>query len=234
MSFIAVRSLPLSAESKEAWREVGGIYPAHERTTQEIISLAMRREAQFILNLGKSSFNPNTETIPVINMGEDIYPLLWPGMTRELLGDLMPPQPTEFPCDVWIKAPGRAGRGKFRKQVYGDLKLPRLWDWQRHIEGQEFRIITVGGHIVQQFKRFGPNGARTYEWLAQSELSTGAKQAVKLAAARLHGMNVIAWDLIQGEDRVGIFEGNSCPGMSVNTASRIVAEIENQLEHDYA
>lgn len=236
MTFIAVPSIKLSHNSKMAWKENGAIFPRSSRTVSEIMELAHDTRAEFVLNLGWSQFNPGASGIPVWNRGEDIHGLLWPGMTRALLDDLMPPQPTEFPADIWIKTPGRGGRGKFHKLVGERLVLPRQWDWQLHLEGQEYRLITVGQKVVQQFLRFGDNDDREYNWVPQEEVPGPLKALARHAASRVYGHNVIAWDMIWTSDirtesnNMYIFEGNTCPGMSFATATRIVTEIRKQIE----
>jgi hypothetical protein len=232
MRFIAVRSLPLSQDTKEAWRYAGAIYPARGSSVERIISLADDSRADFILNLGSSKFHPTElERIPVLNKGMDIYPLLWPGLSRTLFDDLMPPRPTVFPADVWIKTPGFGGRGKFHKLVSESMVLPHQWDWQAHVEGEEWRILTVGQKVVQQHRRHGGNGERTYEWVPQADTPAAIKDKARSAAQRVPGLNVIAWDLIVSEEGdVYIFEGNSCPGVNEATAQRIVSTIQETLE----
>jgi hypothetical protein len=231
MKFVAVRSLPLSEDTKQAWRSVGAIYPARGSSVERIITIAADSQASFILNLGSSKFQPGDTHIPVLNRGMDIYPLLWPGLSRTLFDDLMPPRPTVFPADVWIKTPGFGGRGKFHKLVSESMVLPHQWDWQAHVEGEEWRILTVGVKVVQQHRRHGGNGERTYEWVRQDETPTQVKAKAREAALRVPGLNVIAWDLIVSEEGdVYIFEGNSCPGVNTATAERVVNYIEHTLE----
>ena len=182
--------------------------------------------ADVVINRGKGDFRPESGRHRVWNHGEDIEPLLYPGFTRELLGDMMPPQSVEH-GDVWIKAPGAAGRGKFRKAVDRELVLPREWDWQMHIPGQEYRLVTVGHKVVQDFLRFGDNGGRSYEWIRMSEVPMALKNMARTAAARLNGNNIIAWDMVVSEetDIPYLFEGNSCPGVNSDTVRRIVEEM---------
>ena len=231
MTFVAIPSIKLSETSKQAWKAAGGFFPRRDRTVARMVELGENADVEFILNLGWSQFNPETR-LPVWNRGEDIQALLWPGMTRDLFDDLMPPQPEGYPADIWIKTPGRGGRGKYHKMVYHQLSLPNQWDWQTHVEGQEYRVITVGQAIVQQFERGGDNEDRSYSWTPRDQVPMPVKAFARQAASRVFGNNVIAWDLIQeGEyGRPYLFEGNTCPGMSTHTAARIVAAIQEQQE----
>lgn len=229
MSFLVVRSLPLGSKSTPAWKAAGGVFVRRGSTPERIAFLAQRNESEFILNLGKSTFMPTPDTpCPVWNLGESILPLLWPGRTRELLGDLMPPQE---PGDVWVKQPGFGGRGKVRLETEVPLVLPPQWDWQSHVDGQEWRLITVGHRVVQDLKRFGENGNRSYEWVPMKETPVALKALAREAAKRLPGMNVTAWDLIiDNQGQPFLFEGNSCPGVNEATTSRIYKEIIRQQE----
>lgn len=248
MKFVAIPGLPLSTDTREAWRSQGALFPRRERNNEGIIRLAQEAEAKFILNLGRSAFfwpttQPAAETWSVgpatygftWNNGPDIYDLLWPGNTRRLFDDIMPERPTSFPTDAWVKTPGYGGRGKYLLNLDGPLVLPEQWDWQRNVDGDEFRLITVGSRVVQQFKRSGSNGSRSYTWLPSTELPTGLRRLAKDAASRVPGRNVLAWDLIVptvGSMGPLLFEGNSCPGVNPATAERIVREITRQQEEE--
>jgi hypothetical protein len=182
-------------------------------------------EENLVLNLGRSDF-VTEPGYPIWNSVDTIKKLMWPGYARELLDDLMPPQPVEFPAQVWIKTPGSQGRGKFRKHINRSLQLPREWDWQEHVDGQEYRIVTVGHRVVQQHLRHGPDGQRQYQWLRMRDVPGSMKIMARRAARRLPGRNVIAWDMIlDSEGTPYILEGNTCPGMNPDTADRIKREM---------
>lgn len=225
MTILGIRSVNLTIETTNAWKTRIAM-AKRGRTIPEIMGLGFST----ILNMGKSTFAPDMSQYPnhkVWNHGDDIGVLLWPGATRELLGDMMPPRPTEFPADVWLKTPGAHGRGKFKKSIEEALVLPREWDWQSHIEGQEYRLVTVGTKVVQDHKRNGENGNRSYEWLAMRETPQVLKDMAREAADRVPGANVIAWDLILTDDGIPyLFEGNTSPGVNQATVARIVNIME--------
>lgn len=222
MSIIAVRSIGLGQETREAWRDAGVSYARRGRSVEEVLQMPY----DMVLNLGKTSFI--TDDPRVWNKGQHIKDLVWPGTARDILGEMMPPRATNFPNDVWIKTPGFGGRGKFRKIVDQSLILPKEWDWQIHIEGQEYRLITVGHRLVQDLQRYGDNGERTYQWIRMREVPAYMKDMAREAARLFDGNNVIAWDMIDTGERGYILEGNTCPGVSLPTAERIVTEMKEQ------
>ena len=233
MSFLLTRSVQLSTDTTNAWKAVGGQFLRRGRTMEETLEVA--RNYRFIVNLGKSSFAP-TESILheynnpfVFNHGDNVKQLLWPGEARRLFGAVLPPRPTEFPASVWIKAPGMQGKGKYKKDIDYPLELPKEWDWQKHIEGTEYRIITVGNRIVQNLVRSGPNNDRVYNWLPMADVDRNLKRMVRRAAALLQGYNILAWDAIISDEGTFIFEANSCPGMSPQTAQRVVTEADRLI-----
>ena len=231
MRIMGVRSVTLSTDTANAWKDGGVVLARRGRTPEQQVLVARDNGYNALLNLGNSAFSP-AETIPIWNYGRDIKPLIAPGTTRTLIGDFMPPQPdANFPRQAWVKAPGAHGRGKFLETIDSPLVLPPLWDWCEHIDGQEYRLVTVGNKVVQDFKRHGLNGSRRYEWVPMGEVDSQLKQMVREAAERVPGQNVIAWDTIIDVDGTPyIFEGNTCPGVNADTVRRIVAEMERQSE----
>lgn len=234
MSVLAVRSVRLSTDTSDAWKAAGVRFARRGRPTTEIMEMGY----EVVLNLGKSDFRPDMDDYPSVrlwNHGEDIFNLIWPGNARTVLNDLMPPRPVSFPADVWIKAPGAAGRGKFRKHVDHPLVLPKEWDWQQHVEGQEYRLITVGHMVVQDFYRHGLNGEREYEWVRMRDTPSELKEMARAAAQRIPGNNIIAWDMVWSneDERAYIFEGNTCPGVSTPTVQRIMNIIDVNDNDNY-
>lgn len=226
MSFLLARPYKLSRSTVQAWQQAGGIVLSADRTNSEIARAAEGAGVEFVINLGRSWFNLYGD-VPMFNQGDNIKPLVTPGGTRDILDPYLPPQDVG---EVWVKTPGRAGVGKYQVSTDVPLVLPSEWDWQSHVEGQEYRIITVGHRIVQNFQRFGDNGEREYHWIAMREMDASLKELVRTAARTVRGDNVIAWDVISTPaGQHYIFEGNTCPGMSVNTANRIATEARRLL-----
>ena len=228
MSFLLVRSIPLGRSTMSAWRSVGGVFAErdwHRQPWMYLDDMALGHE--FVLNLGNRNLS-SLESRKVMNQYPDIHRLTTPGGTRRLMPDLLPRQ---TPGQVWVKAPGRAGEGKFLVETDEPLVLPQDWDWQEHIVGQEYRIITVGHRIVQDSLRYGENGHREYVWTPMGRVPTEVKEVARTAARTVRGSNVIAWDVIAPAAGGGayILEGNTSPGMSEPTARRIVDEIRGRL-----
>lgn len=233
MAGLAIRSVLLTADTTQAWKEADVQFARRGRTQEAIIQMGRESGYEFLLNLGRSQFQPTMMYDDPLgffwNSGQDILPLLYPGLSRELLNDLMPPKPTTYPADVWIKAPGMKGKGKYKKNIPHALTLPPKWDHQLHVEGTEYRVVTVGRRAVQSFVKTDVGDGREYEWVGLRDTPREIKRIARKAAKRLPGLNVIGWDIVLGDDdQPLIFEGNSCPGVNWETARRIVQEIRRQ------
>lgn len=241
-AFSIVRSIDLSSTTRSAWERAGGVFLRPDRTIESIFAYARHRGHRFVLNLGRSELSvqplergdEQTPPIPFINDGISVISrILTPGATRQFIPELIPPAPRSYPAAVWVKAPGRAGRGKFLETVSGPLQLPRSWDFQAHVNGDEYRVVTVGRRAVQGAARFGRNGDREYEWRGLQGTPELILGAARQAAQALNNDNaMIAWDLIHEieTDQAYILEGNSCPGVNNATAERVVNEIIRQID----
>ena len=242
MSTMAIRSITLSESSSNAWKSAGCFFARRTRTQDQIIALALDNECDFIINLGNTAFNPTDQEIArsfpgrIFNVGRNIRPLVRPGTTRDLLGDLLPPYPEEsetFAVDYWVKAPGAKGKGKHLVRGHKLPEIPDEWDLQVHIKGREFRVITVDDIVVQVNERFGDNSNRSYEWVGVTDAPRAVKQVAKDAARKLEGRNIIGWDIILEHDaKAYVLEGNSCPGMNEATANRILNKVRGRNYED--
>jgi hypothetical protein len=234
-----VRSIGLSEETTEAWRQVGGWYPRRDRGINEMLQLFNSNSPDnFIINLGSTSFCPEPELLSlyginqekIYNHGDTIRPLVRPGTTRQLLGSLLPPYPRRnnaVAVRYWVKAPGAKGRGKALEL---GQKVPQVhpdWDLQTHVVGDEYRVITVNDKVVQVSHRKGPNGERVYNWIGVKAAPSVVKTTAKEAAGKLDGNTIIGWDIIHvpGMNKAFVLEGNSCPGVNYATAVRIVNQL---------
>ena len=228
--FYAIRSITLSRRSANAWRIVGATFPRRDRTTEQILEMA--RGSEFILNLGDTSFRPGEYTTPIWNHGENIELTRTPAALRKTMGYLLPsPIPLSYPADMWLKGPGAGGTNKIRKVYAYEPSIPSGWDLQTHEEGTEYRVLTVGHRAVQVFRREDTQEEeRGYRWVGLSGAPVGVKQLARQAAKIVPGDNLIGWDIMDGEEKPYILEGNSCPGMSEATAVRVVAEIRRQIQ----
>ena len=243
MSTMTIRSVTLSEESSQAWKRANCYFPKRERTPNEMLDLYVTNESDFILNLGNTEFDPSDEDLEsreidaqcVFNIGRNIRPLVRPGSTRVLLGEMVPPYPlpsSVFTIEYWIKAPGAKGKGKTLVQGHELPQIPNDWDLQVHIKGAEYRVITVDDSVVQVSARHGENNDRSYEWVGVTDSPRAVKQAAKNAARKLEGRNVIGWDIILDNEKAYILEGNSCPGMNEATAKRILDRMRGRTYED--
>lgn len=244
MTRVAIHTaISLSSTTREAWKAHGAIMLRSDRSLNANIIRARELGADLLLNYGSHSDIREEDREFVWNPPELIRELAHPGAFRRKLGDLVVPRPEEYPADIWIKAPGQAGRGKTRIRTEGALsELPPSWDWQAHIEGTEYRAVTVGNKIVQGFQREGENNARDYIWTGVNRLPERIKHSIRTALQRSNGeggrddeseplfRTVLAWDTILTEGgEAYLFEANSAPGLSEPTAGRIVSLIDRLL-----
>jgi hypothetical protein len=238
MAYILLRSIPLSADTLAAWRsqEVLTI-PGHPDLNEVEQWVRYREDVQCIhgmINLGVSQFDP-VETDEERgyafwwNRGAAIRMTRRPSDLRIHMGDLLPPMPSAFPADAWVKGPGHKGQGKSRHLLSGlPVFMPRGADIQLHVEGQEYRVLTVNHRVVQSFERSGDNSAREYSWRGVTNTPRIVKQAAREASKRIPGYNMYAWDIILGttqedpEPKAYVLEGNSSPGVNSHSTKRIL------------
>lgn len=233
LSIQLIPSIPLDVESKQYWRDHGGVFFNRARTEEELKRSATGYDVT--INLGASHVSGDNWPIPFYNRGVDIQKLITPGATRRAIPHLIPPAPFDLPSEAWIKRPGRGGSGKELTTITAEMinNLPREWDVQQHISGREYRVITVGPRVVQSTERTNPGRSpRTYEWRGLGNTPTVVKNAARAGAMQLSGSSFIGWDIMWDDynDEAYILEGNSCPGVNEPTVERIVREVNRQLE----
>jgi len=226
---LMVRSIPLSSATRDAWKDAGAMFARRDRTTQEIINISTGRP---IINLGSSSF----EYEPAWNSAPVVSCLLSPKASRLVFDEMMPDNGRSVPAWYWLKGPGRGGTNKEKTFVNTLNELSELhrraeWiggDIQRHIDGTEYRAITVMNDVVQVSKRIGGGDDRNYEWIGTRNAPRGLIPAAKWAATKFIEKTIIGWDLIKDDDtgKVHILEGNASPGVNVATANRILDAVE--------
>ena len=230
---LMVRSIPLALTTRDAWKENGAMFA---KRTSDDRRIAMLAEGGTIINLGSSTFSLTGSN--VWNERAVIEPLLTPAMSRTLLGSLLPSNRYEGPNYYWLKGAGRGGANKTKVFIRNSQEHAELWsragwtegDVQLHIDGDEYRVITVGEKVVQVMKRTGGHMAsdRVYTWVGVQGCDSIVKAAARKAAMKLANSNtIIGWDVID-DGRAYILEGNSCPGVNVATAGRILNAVEGR------
>lgn len=228
---LLVRSIPLSASTRNAWKAAGATFARRDRRTDSIVSLAEDIGGVPIINLGASWFSAEGAWNP----GEVTKWLLTPESTRRMFNDFLPTGRWVGPDYYWFKGPGRAGNNKKKHYVsnleeYNELASHANWiqgDVQLHVDGQEFRVITVNDKVVQGMARYGQNGERRYEWVGVGGLPTELKESCRRASRVLGSRTIVGWDgIVHDSGQSFILEGNACPGVNEATAGRILDAVE--------
>ena len=227
---LMVRSIPLSRVTRDAWKAAGAMFARRDSTPERIRMLG---ESRTIINLGGSNMNIEG----MWNNAPDIAPLLTPMASRAKLDNLMPTNRWYGMGSYWLKGQGRGGANKEKvllvhRGEHNDLLERAAWmngDVQYHIEGNEYRVITVGTKVVQGMTRVdNADGERAYVWTGVNGLPSTVKEIARKAAMLMnHERLIVGWDVIeQSMDRAYILEGNSCPGVNEATANRILDAVE--------
>lgn len=234
MRVLVYRTIPLSEETREALKSVDNVFFARrDRTPDQVMRIAREKGYHVVLNLGDSQgFLEFDDSAILWNASTVVQSLVTPGaMRRSILGHLLPPRAREnFPA--WVKRYGRGGRGKeyvenYTGNTFRMVAEDETVDVQEHINGTEYRVVTVGPVVVQCSRRDGANHAREYTWVGVENAPGPVASIARYASSLLPSpRTVIGWDVIQSTDRVFILEGNTCPGMNENTARRVFDMIQ--------
>ena len=239
-----IRSIPLSYDTRNAWKAAGAMFYRRDRSAEYINH--WHDGSIPIVNLGNMDLEGVSDQFTVYNRPRNVRHLVRPVDTRRSeLSQHLPFNGYDGPGYYWVKLPGRAGIGKKRIQVrniagwldavdYAGLHHGDVCIDVPEIHG-EFRVITVGTKVVQASRRtdarltdggMDARVQRSYEWVGVQGLPSNLKTIAKAAASTLDGDNVIGWDMYTSPSGDGIFEGNTCPGMNEATAGRILDAIE--------
>ena len=226
MKVLALRSIPLSDNTREGWRAAGITFARRKRTDAEIEQLCLKYGYDAVINLGDRGFSSDVvqvwNDIATVNVTMDTARL-----RKQLDGFGMPLNSGVGPH--WHKQGGGWGGSGVRfcenyeacDDLYGEV--------QAHIDGTEYRVITVGDRVVQAMRKTnvewqGGKHYFDYEWCGVSGIDNlGIIPLLKEAVRKLPKWerSIIGWDVIVG-DKPYIIEANSCPGVNSATAKRIV------------
>ncbi len=222
---LAVRSVPLQPETFAAWntadlrfrlRDVDRIWKPHYGFDA-------------VLNLGNLEHKFDDIPVPVFNPPSIIKAVSTPKSLRRTLGDYLPS--TSRTEGHWHKRPGFGGKGK---EFCDDWWCDTDDETQQHVEGQEFRVVTVGQRVVQASTKFISSRSRfdfDYKWVGVDGISkNGIIPVVKAALADLPDseLTVFGWDIIVG-DQVWVLEINTSPGVNEPTAMRVTNAIKRSI-----
>ena len=230
MRAMMVRSIPLALDTRDAWKNAGAVFARRTSDDDRIRNIS---HGAPIINLGSSQCMIEG----IWNEARVVEPLLTPRMSRDLLAPLMPSIEFQGPGYYWLKGAGRGGANKEKRFIrnsgeFYELLSRAQWmegDVQQHIDGQEYRVITVGEKVVQVTKRDGGHLAsdRVYTWVGVNAAPMSVTGIARKAAGMLdNDKTIIGWDVIEDDMNAYILEGNSCPGVNEATANRILDAVE--------
>ena len=229
MSWRFIRAIPMSSTSRQAVLNNDGL-------VQQSRMIYARPE--FVWNWGLSNYEiVCPASVPLWNAPSTISPLIDPYRFEELMEGLTPKALLDELEDVpgfwfWLKGPGRGGENKV--MLFG---LPPVefgvgfdgWDVQAHVEGDHYRIHTVGHRVVQCHRKAGDHRDREYAWTRMRNVPSPVKEVARDAARRLFDdRSIIGWDIVFDGERAFVLEGNSAPGLNEATVERIVREVRRQ------
>jgi len=217
---LLVRSIPLSREVSDAWRENGGVFLRRNRNGKVPAQIATRFDA--ILNLGNTDFDVDGSVI-VYNAVNTVVSISTPLALRRTLDDYIPSHTHDD--SHWHKSRGFGGIGKvFHNQRQSSCSKYN-GESQSHIDGNEYRIITVGDKIVQASLKHGSLGNFQYEWVGvEGVRQDGFIPHIKEVVERIPGgeRSVLGFDIIHDGTRPWTIEINTSPGVNTSTARRII------------
>jgi hypothetical protein len=213
----------------EAWRQAGVLF--RKRGRMDVWNPQFHEpHVKAVLNLGNLDMKFNSIPVPVFNPPELIRRISAPPALRNSLGEFLPPEGIRGPH--WHKRGGFRGSGtEFHEGTQGICPI-MPGDTQKHIEGDEFRVITVGEQVVQASKKSGTPPHFEFEWVGVQGVSqNGIIPLLHAATAALEGSSraIIGWDVKVGSDKPYILEANTSPGVNDATANRIVAAVKELI-----
>jgi len=232
MTIIGVKSIPLERSTNIAWKTVPNFwFIARERGWHSVLRHINSRTYQAVLNLGAIDLDTDAIRTTVFNKVQTIKAISLPSALRRTLEEFIPEQTTTHPH--WHKSGGFGGRGNY----FCDGRCPAhvRGDIQRHIDGTEYRIISVGNSVVQASRKSDRRTRRNgrnefvYSWIGIEGIRKGGfipfiKEAIKEIP---HGdTSVLGWDVLHDGDKPWIIEANTCPGVNSHTATRIIEKIK--------
>lgn len=231
MKILAVRSVPLSKETRDAWNRVGVRFARRNHDSEQDIERIVETYAyDAVLNLGGFV---NDCSVPVWNAVSTVSKLNHRDLRSTISGFGMPPQHTKD-TPHWHKtnAWGWGGEGVRYCEELCPVNVDH--EIQAHINGTEYRVITVGNLIVQAFRKddleWDSEGRHHFNWkwvgvngISNSGIIPLLKEAVGLVPNGAR--TVLGWDIILA-DRPWIIECNTSMGVNQATAQRIVKAME--------
>lgn len=231
MKILALRSVPLSQETRNAWNEAGVRFAKRDRSVAELNSITVRGRYDAVLNLGNMAVDTLDIEAEVWNETDTIRSVSRPERLREVLDEFLPARVLDGPH--WHKFGGYGGRGvRLCGTPCNDGRGGG--DIQQHIDGVEYRVLTVGNTVVQAMRKENvrwDNGRHSFDWSwvgVDGIRNNGIIPHIKRAVENIpiYARSVLGWDIIVGDGGVYTLEINTSPGVNTNTAERIVRAMQ--------
>ena len=231
MRILLVRSIPLSRKVRNAWKANGGVFLRRVRNGQVSEVVADRYDR--LVNLGNTNLSVDG-SILIYNDIHTIRAISTPLALRRTLEDTDLIPVATYAGTHWHKGKGYGGDGKiFHERNCSDRHIIAS-DLQQHIEGNEYRVITVGDTVVQaslkhRTEQFGIP-VFDYEWVGvEGVRKNGIIPHIKEVVERIPGgeRSVLGFDIIHDGSRPWTIEINTSPGVNEYTARRIVNALES-------
>lgn len=236
-----LKSIPLSDVTRKAWREAGVTAIPRKLASfqlEQYFQNILDVEKDVIINYGRRDYLVNKFKGVIYNRPDLVSAVYSPGGLRKLIPDFLPPQPIDV-GSVWIKGPGSHGYNKQFWNIFDPnadfeglpISASPDWDIQKHIDGPEYRVITVGKKVVQASKKEkgGTHASGfSFTWVGVGSVKgMGIIPLLHKAVGAIPGgdRSILGWDIIVGDDKPYIIETNTSPGVNEATALRIVKEI---------
>ncbi len=232
-----LRSIPLQKETRNAWRSAGctlitrsAIRHWNGFTTSKSIG-----KWGALINLGNLDVSLNHITCPIFNIHDTIRAISTPIALRRTLNDYIPV--ASYAGPHWHKGKGYGGKDKiFHKSDCKDKHIIAS-DLQQHINGKEFRVVTVGDVVVQAARKEPHNGIVgkfDWYWVGIDGIRTnGIIPHVKSAITNIPNWEhtVLGWDIIVDNNSNDVFtiEINTSPGTNDHTAQRIINQVRRVI-----
>ena len=230
MKFLATRSVPLAKDTRDAWKLHGVRFARRDRSDISVRNIVITQNYQALINLGNVDRDFSNWPVDVWNPPDLIKSISTATALRRTLGDFLPPHNIVGPH--WHKRNGFGGKGKvFHDHARGECPIMG-GDVQAHVDGVEYRIITVGDLVVQASRKLGTFPHFTYEWVGVEGIAQGGFiPFLKEAVSTIKGYEraIIGWDVIHDGNQPFIIEGNTSPGVNDATAGRIINQVKETL-----
>lgn len=232
MRILLIRSIPLSREVRNAWKANGGVFLRRVRNGQ--VSKVVADKYDRLINLGNTNLSVDGSLL-IYNDIHTVRAISLPLALRRTLKDTDLIPSSNIDNSHWHKLGGFGGQGNaFCAPGTGNSRCRGMsGDIQRHIEGDEYRVITVGDTVVQaslkhRTERFGIP-VFDYEWIGvEGVRKNGIIPHIKEVVERIPGgeQSILGFDIIHDGTRPWTIEINTSPGVNEHTARRIVNALE--------